>query len=144
MANRRLQHELIGAEGRAASRILLAEDDPVINKHLTQALKKSGFEVDSARDGGEALELFQCNDYQLLITDIIMPRMDGIGLTQQVRKFRPQLPVILMSGFSEEEVSALENIGPENTIFLQKPFAISKLMATIAELLNPPGQTRTE
>jgi DNA-binding response OmpR family regulator len=142
MANRGLQHELIGADERG-SRILLAEDDPVINKHLTQALKKGGFEVDSARDGGEALELFQRNDYQLLITDINMPRMDGNGLTQSVRQLRPQLPVLLMSGFSEE-VSALANIGPENTSFLQKPFAIAKLMATIAELLNPPGQTRSE
>jgi two-component system, cell cycle sensor histidine kinase and response regulator CckA len=115
-------------------RILLAEDDALVNKHLTLALRKSGFTVDSVPNGEEALARYANASYDVVVTDIIMPKMGGIELTKRLRPQDPNIPVILISGYSEE-VGVLRHL-PRNAIaYLQKPFAVAKLVATLRELL---------
>jgi DNA-binding response OmpR family regulator len=117
------------------SRLLLAEDDPVVNKHLTHALRKAGFTVDSVSDGEEALRALEVGGFDLLVTDIIMPRLGGIELTQRLRQRRPEMPVVLISGYNEE-MNVMQLIEPERVSYLQKPFASSRLIAAISALLS--------
>jgi PAS domain S-box-containing protein len=118
-----------------ACRVLLAEDDPIVNKHLSHAILKAGFPVDAVSNGEEALAAFTRIQYRLLVTDIVMPRLGGIDLTKRLRDQFPGLPVVLISGYSEE-MSVLEHLPLDNTCYLQKPFAVSKLISTMHTLLS--------
>jgi len=128
---------------RPASRVLLAEDDPIVNKHLSHAIQKAGFSIDAVRNGEQALAAFARLQYHLLITDIVMPKIGGIDLTKQLRERFPGLPVVLISGYSEE-MSILEHLPLDNTCYLQKPFAVSKLISTMHTLLSQSQGTETE
>ena len=117
-----------------SSGILLAEDDPIVNKHLAHALQQSGFSVDSACNGEEALAAFDPAKHHILVTDIIMPKLGGVELVRRLRDHFPALPVVLISGYSEE-VSVLQNLPHGHISYLQKPFAVSRLVTAIEGLL---------
>ena len=118
-------------------RILLAEDDPIVNKHLTHALQKAGFSVDSVCNGEEALTAFASQSYQAVVTDIVMPKLGGIELTKRLRQQHPVVPVILISGYSEE-ISVMQNLPHNHIAYLQKPFTSPQLVAIIRNLLARP------
>ena len=122
--------------------LLLAEDDPIVRKHLAHALKQFGFSVDSACNGEEALAAFDPLKHQLLITDIIMPKVGGVELTSRLRQRFPDLPVLLISGYSEE-ISVLQHLPGERIAYLQKPFPVTALVNSIQSLFaecRPPQQ----
>lgn len=123
-------------------RVLLAEDDLIVNKHLSHAIQKAGFSVDAVCNGEEALAAFARSQYHLLVTDIIMPKLGGIDLTKLLRIQFPTLPVILISGYSEE-MSVLQHLPLDHICYLQKPFAVSKLITTIHNLLQLRAGTVT-
>jgi PAS domain S-box-containing protein len=127
----------------AVCRVLLAEDDPIVNKHLTHAIQKAGFPVDAVNNGEEALAAFGRTQYRMLITDIVMPKLGGIDLTKRLRDQFPELPVVLISGYSAE-MSVLEHLPQDNTCYLQKPFAVSKLISTMHTLLSQSQGKRTQ
>jgi two-component system cell cycle sensor histidine kinase/response regulator CckA len=116
-------------------RLLLAEDDPTVNEALTNTLIKAGFRVDSVRDGEQALARFQKEPYDLVITDIVMPKIDGVELTRSLRQRDPSLPVVLISGYNEE-TSLIPHLAQSHLAYLQKPFPGSLLVATIRRLLS--------
>jgi len=118
-------------------RILLAEDDPIVNKHLTHALRKAGFSVDSVGNGEEALAAFARQPYQAVVTDIVMPKLGGIELTKHLRQHHSDVPVILISGYSEE-ISVMQNLPHNHIAYLQKPFSSPQLVAIIRNLLARP------
>jgi PAS domain S-box-containing protein len=113
--------------------ILLSEDDPIVNKHLTHALKKAGFSVNSVCNGEEALAAFAAQPCEIVVTDIVMPKLGGIDLTKRLREQHPDVPVILISGYSEE-ISVLQHLPHNQIAYLQKPFASSQLVALIRGL----------
>ncbi len=119
-------------------RVLLAEDDPIVNKHLTHSLQKAGFSVDSACNGEEALAAFARQPYHVVVTDIVMPKLGGIELTKRLRQQHPVVPVILISGYSEE-ISVMQNLPHNHIAYLQKPFASAQLVAIIRNLLARPA-----
>jgi PAS domain S-box-containing protein len=119
-------------------RILLAEDDPIVNKHLTAAIRHAGFAIDSVSNGEEALIQFGTQRYDILITDIMMPKLGGVELTNRVRQQKPDMPVILISGFTEE-VSALQSLPKDRIAYLQKPFSTPQLVSKVRHLLNSRG-----
>jgi len=116
-------------------RILLAEDDPIVNKHLTTAIRHAGFAVDSVSNGEEALIQFENQRYDILITDIMMPKVGGVELTNRLRRLKPNMPVVLISGYTEE-VSALQNLPKDRIAYLQKPFSTPQLVSKVRSLLN--------
>ena len=118
-------------------RVLLAEDDPIVNKHLTHALQKAGFSVDSVCNGEEALTAFASQPYHAVVTDIVMPKLGGIELTKRLRQQHPVIPVILISGYSEE-ISVMQNLPHNHIAYLQKPFTTPQLVAIIRNLLARP------
>jgi PAS domain S-box-containing protein len=117
-----------------SSGILLAEDDPLVNKYLARALEQAGFSVQATSNGEEAESAFDPQRHHVLVTDIVMPKLDGVELTRRLRQHFPTLPVVLISGFSEE-IRVLQDLPQRSIIYLQKPFPVSRLVAAINKLL---------
>jgi CheY-like chemotaxis protein len=118
--------------------VLLAEDDPIVNKLLGHGLRQAGFSVDATRNGQEALELFDAARHHVLVSDILMPQLDGLELATLLRARKPELPIVLVSGFSQE-IGVFNKLPPGNLSYLQKPFAAEKLIEAIHSLLAQSG-----
>ncbi|HKP58324.1 MAG TPA: ATP-binding protein [Polyangiales bacterium] len=103
--------------------VLLVEDQTQVRRSLERILKDAGYHVLSAEDGEQAFELARKREgpIDLLVSDVIMPGMSGIELTQRVLVLYPQVAVLLVSGYAGHEITRLSELG-ENVQFLQKPF----------------------
>ncbi len=116
------------------ARILVAEDDPVVQSFVARALTRAGHTVTSVEDGLQALEALQSGDlesggaadYDLLITDIVMPGLDGIGLALKVTRDRPNLRIILMTGYAAEQQRA-HNLDEIVFDVISKPFTLEQI-----------------
>ena len=108
-------------------KILIAEDNSTARTYLTAVVQKQGYQWIAARDGAEALELFERECPDLVITDVQMPRMDGITLLQNIREKNKDVVVIIITGEgSAEAASRALNAGANN--FLQKPVSDKQLL----------------
>ena len=116
-------------------KILLIEDEKRITQFITKGLREEGYSIDSAHDGKEAFTMVQMYEYDLIITDIMMPNMDGIELINQVRKQDKNMPILILSAknSTEDKVTGLDT-GADD--YLPKPFAFSELLARIRALLR--------
>src|ERR1700722_17448101 len=112
-----------------AMRILIVDDEQQITRVLRTSLQSNGHEVTVAHDGAEALELFLKSQPELVITDLAMPRMDGIELTREIRERSP-VPIIVLSVRNQDaaKVAALDE-GADD--YMTKPFSIQELMARV-------------
>lgn len=110
-------------------RILIVDDEPAIVKGLQFSLKQEGYEVDAAIDGEEAVEKFLQNSYDLVVLDVMLPRLNGLGVLQQIRE-RSSLPVIMLTAKGEDmdKILGLE-YGADD--YITKPFNILELKARI-------------
>src|SRR3546814_7380981 len=106
-------------------RILLAEDDEVMRQYLTRALEKSGYEVVAVDRGTAALPLLETQRFDLLLTDIVMPEMDGIELAQHVAAVAPEMRVMFITGFAAVTLKAGKAV-PQAKV-LSKPFHLRDL-----------------
>ncbi len=117
--------------------ILLVDDDPLILKSATSALSHLGFKVHAVSDGSEAIKLYRQHfqKIRLVLCDLTMPHMNGWELLTALRKISPDLPVILTSGYSEEQ--AMEGDHPDlPQAFLRKPYLFRQLRDTIDAVLQ--------
>lgn len=123
-------------------RILVVEDDADLNELIRRRLKKEGYGADGCFDGEEALNYLSSADYDLMITDIMMPRQDGLSLVRQLRQQGNSMPVIFLSARDsvEDRVTGLD-VGADD--YLIKPFAFEELLARIRVLLRNPPQNRS-
>ena len=108
------------------ARILVAEDDESVRTFVTRALQLRGFEVTPAQDGLQALECLKDQEFDLLVTDIVMPGLDGIGLALKVTRDHPNLPVLLMTGYSAERQRA-HNLDELIAEVVVKPFTLKQI-----------------
>jgi len=108
------------------ARILVAEDDQAVQSFVTRALAHKGHDVTAADDGLHALEILGNENFDLLITDIVMPGLDGIGLALKVARDHPALPVLLMTGFSAERQRA-HNLEELICRVVTKPFTLKQI-----------------
>ncbi|PKK92125.1 MAG: hypothetical protein CVV64_01525 [Candidatus Wallbacteria bacterium HGW-Wallbacteria-1] len=117
-------------------RILVIDDEQQILNLITKYLTKNfGYQVDVASDGDEGLELIKANKYNLVISDIRMPRLDGITLLARKNEFDPFLPVILITGKSNfDNVLAALRHGAKN--YLMKPFSLRELGEAVTKALE--------
>ncbi|MEH6404539.1 MAG: response regulator [Sneathiella sp.] len=120
--------------------ILLAEDDNSVRYFLARSLENAGHEVMAFADGEDALPVLEAGPYDLLITDIVMPGMDGIELARLAKKVRASLPVIFITGFSAVNVKAIESVGGINQM-ISKPFHLNSLVEAVDRVLcdNAPS-----
>ncbi|MFS0773296.1 cell cycle two-component system response regulator CpdR [Sphingomonas sp. 1P08PE] len=115
-------------------RILLAEDDQVMREYLTRALQKSGYAVTAVDRGTAALPLLETERFDLLLTDIVMPEMDGIELAQRAGELAADMRVMFITGFAAVTLRAGETI--PNARILSKPFHLRELVAEVDRLFE--------
>ena len=131
----KVTRDLTGAET-----ILLVEDEEAVRSFSARVLRNKGYEVLEANSGETALEVLKdrLEAVDLLITDVVMPHLDGPGLVRQVRESRPELRVIFISGYTED--SFRKRLGEDGGIeFLPKPFSLKQLAAKVKEVLGEDG-----
>ncbi|MAU40653.1 MAG: response regulator [Kordiimonas sp.] len=114
-------------------RVLLAEDDDTLRRFLARALEKAGYEVMSVDRGTHAMPLLAGGDFDLLLTDIVMPEMDGIELARRATALHPHLKVMFITGFA---AVAMDKSGerPQNSKVLSKPFHLRDLVDEVDRL----------
>jgi two-component system cell cycle sensor histidine kinase/response regulator CckA len=106
--------------------VLLVEDEPMVRTVAERALTRHGYQVITADNGEEALEVLARGEpIDLLISDVVMPGMDGPTMVREARKSRPELKILFMSGYAEEQLR--KSIDIENVNFLPKPFSVTEL-----------------
>ena len=117
--------------------VLLAEDDDNVREFVCTALEQSGYVVVAAPDGRTAGDLFAAdpNQFDLVLTDVVMPHAIGPELAARVRGVRPDLPVLFMSGLPGGMGLTPEPLSPDERL-LEKPFSVTTLLATVHELLG--------
>jgi two-component system, OmpR family, response regulator len=116
-------------------RILVVEDDEKIAFFITKGLKEAGFSVDYAGNGEDGLHLALTEPYDAAIIDIMLPKLDGLSLIEQLRRQKVNTPVIILSAKSsiDDRVSGLQKGGDD---YLIKPFAFSELLARVQALIR--------
>lgn len=126
------------------ARILIAEDDPAVRSFVSRALAHDGHEVSAVHDGLQALEALQADDFDLLLADIVMPELDGVALALKVARDRPELPVLLMTGYASERHRA-HNLEELICEVIAKPFTLAQIHRAVEaalELHRAGGPTR--
>ncbi|AMO72809.1 response regulator [Sphingorhabdus sp. M41] len=116
-------------------RILLAEDERAMREHLTRALEKANYEVVAVDRGTAAVPLLDAQKFDLLLTDIVMPEMDGIELAQHCAAVCPETQVMFITGFSGVTLRAGQSV-PKAKI-LSKPFHLRDLVLEVDRLFEP-------
>lgn len=130
--------EQCGAAAQTTPRcsILLAEDEETTREALCEYLRFKGYRVMPAQNGEAALRLAQEDEFDLLLTDVMMPRMNGCDLSQEILKLKPRTKVLFISGRHREAVVEKGLLRP-GVAFLQKPFRLTALANAIETLLRP-------
>jgi two-component system cell cycle sensor histidine kinase/response regulator CckA len=117
--------------------VLLVEDEDAVRSFAARALGQRGYHVLQASTGTEAVELFGAHggEVDLVVSDVVMPEMDGPTLMKELRAVRPELKIVFMSGYAED---AFRKNLPENEefLFLQKPFDLKELAAAVKAALE--------
>jgi two-component system, cell cycle sensor histidine kinase and response regulator CckA len=122
--------------GQGTETILLVEDDDAVRAVTERALGRFGYVVLTARSGKEALSLARENeDIDLLLTDIMMPGMNGVEVATHVSELRPGIRVFYMSGYADQDLVRQGLLTP-GTRFLQKPFTPQELAESVREILD--------
>lgn len=117
--------------------ILIAEDDAAMRFFLTSALTKAGHQVTAVNDGAEAWDKLQsATIFDMLLTDIVMPGIDGIELAQKARAMDADLKVMFITGFSAVSVGAPHDENNDNARLLSKPFHLNDLVQQVNQLLE--------
>src|SRR5574340_1564312 len=123
-------------------RILIAEDDPHLGPSLKKGLEANHYAIDLVTDGEEALSVALAVTYNLIILDILLPRMDGFEVCRQVRNQKRLTPILFLTALSgvDQRVTGLD-IGADD--YLTKPFAFRELEARVRALLRREGPTKS-
>jgi CheY-like chemotaxis protein len=122
---------------RGALVILIVDDEPEIRNLVRMLVEREGYRVAEAGDGREALRVLEERllEPELMLTDIVMPGMNGLALAARVHQIRPRLPVIFMTGFADEYQAELSG-----SVCLRKPFKAPDLLTAIQDVIGPPGR----
>jgi excisionase family DNA binding protein len=121
--------------GATRPRVLVVDDEASIRDLLAKTLALAEYEVDVAPDGRSALERMRMYPYDLLIADLKMPGMDGLTVIREAKRYKADLPVIIITGFSTES-SAIEAVNLGVAGYLTKPFRVPQVLAAAAKALG--------
>ena len=129
------KQEEVSADWSGGGRVLLVEDEDMVRAVAERALTRQGYAVVSASDGDEGLELVRAGgEFDLVVSDVVMPSMDGPAMAREIRKIAPNLPVLFMSGYAEEQLR--NEIDFEEMYFIPKPFSVQQIAARVGQVLQ--------
>ena len=115
-------------------RLLLVEDEDMVRAVAERALTRAGYTITTASDGDEGLELVKSGaQFDMIVSDVVMPAMDGPSMVREIRKLRPDLPVLFMSGYAEEQLR--KEIDIDSVEFLPKPFSVQQISDKVGAVL---------
>ena len=117
------------------ARVLVVDDEDAIRDLLSRSLALADYEVDAAPDGRTAVDRMRIIDYDLLITDLRMPGVDGLSVIREARRLNADIPIIIVTGHSSE-ASAIEAINLGVQGYLVKPFRVPRVLAAAAKALG--------
>jgi DNA-binding NtrC family response regulator len=131
-------HPSLGRVGAGVS-VLLVDDEAAVRRFAARVLQREGFDVLEASDGAEALELVKAGPANIdaVVSDIVMPHLNGVELMEALATIRPDVPVILMSGYATEALSELGIASPCG--ILMKPFPAERLLAEVQRCVSRRG-----
>lgn len=115
-------------------RVLLVEDEDTVRAVAERALVRQGYEVTTAADGEEGLEAIGRGQFDLVVSDVVMPTMDGPAMAREIRALKPDLPFLFMSGYAEEQLR--REIDIPNMHFLAKPFSVQQICEAVEKVLR--------
>ena len=116
------------------AKILLAEDDDDMRRFLVKALEKAGHQVTSFGEGASAFEEIKQTNFDLLLTDIVMPEMDGIELARRASELDPSLKIMFITGFAAVALHP-DSKAPKDAKVLSKPFHLRDLVAEVERMM---------
>ena len=122
-------------------KILIVEDEVLLADSLKTALERKGFTVETAYDGETGKEYAELGVYDLLILDVMMPKLNGFDLARQVRRSRCATPILMLTAKSELE-DRIEGLNAGADYYLTKPFDARELLACVGALLRRQGAER--
>ncbi len=131
------RHVLPAALQRGTETLLVVEDDPAVRRMTVDSLKRQGYTVHEAGNGRIALDLVRRlgSDIDLVVSDVVMPEMGGVEFVSELRQFLPHMPVLFLSGYSEEAIRRQGELQGDARL-LQKPFDLHDLHSQVRELLT--------
>lgn len=120
--------------------VLAVDDEPVVLNLISTILQQNGYTVLQARDGEEGLRTFEQNSaiIGLIVTDMLMPRMNGIDMSQSIRALSPSIPILLVSGFDGPDGQPVRG----DLSILRKPFRVSELIRTLEAMVDEVSQAK--
>lgn len=121
------------------ARILVAEDEGPVREFVSRALSLSGHEITAVEDGLQALDALADTKFDLLLTDIVMPGMDGIALALKAGNNYPSMPVLMMSGYAAERQRA-HNLDALVHRVIAKPFSLQQICEAVDDTLAGGGR----
>ena len=124
------------SEWTGGASLLLVEDEDMVRAVAQRALTRAGYSVTTASDGEEGLALIANGkgEFDLVVSDVVMPVKDGPAMARDIRRVKPDLPILFMSGYAEEHLRS--EIDIENMHFIPKPFSVQQINAKVAEVLS--------
>ncbi len=125
---------MMDADADQATKILLAEDDNDMRRFLVKALENAGYEVTDYDNGMSAYRRLREEPFELLLTDIVMPEMDGIELARRATELDPDLKVMFITGFAAVALNP-DSRAPKDAKVLSKPFHLRDLVNEVERLL---------
>ena len=126
--------DMTNPESMVAGKILLAEDDNDMRRFLAKALQNAGYDVSSFDNGLSAYNRLREEPFELLLTDIVMPEMDGIELARRATELDPDIKVMFITGFAAVALNP-DNNAPKQAKVLSKPFHLKDLVNEVQRLL---------
>ncbi|WP_435201478.1 response regulator [Qipengyuania sp. 902] len=123
------------SEWSGGGKLLLVEDEDMVRAVAERALVRAGYTVTTASDGEEGLAAIAngSDNFDLIVSDVVMPAMDGPAMARAIRRVKPKIPILFMSGYAEEQLR--NDIDINNMYFIAKPFSVQQINAKVADVL---------
>jgi len=122
----------------AEVRVLVAEDNPAVREFIVRSLQSAGHKITPAVDGQQALDILAREKFDVLVTDIVMPNVDGIALALKAVRMFPDLRIVMISGYAQERMRA-HNLDTLVHRIIAKPFSLEEICDAVKEALAMPA-----
>jgi two-component system, cell cycle response regulator CpdR len=121
-----------------AVKVLVAEDNPAVREFVVRSLTSVGYAVAAAIDGQQALDMLSREKFNVLVSDIVMPNVDGIALAMKAARLYPELRIVMISGYAQERLRA-HNLDILVHKIIAKPFSLEEICEAVKNALSSPA-----